>query len=117
MNDEIEALIDNIDEDADKAHADITPSVTALGEIGLPAAPRVIDLLDAPDEMTRLHAQRALEAIINRGAGFRYGQGFPAGAEERVRELWRANGDYAYDAPPPRRAAAIAMWREWVRSQ
>jgi hypothetical protein len=112
---DIEGWIKVIDEGEDPLHADITPAVLALGEIGLPAVPRVIDLLDAPNEMTRLRAQRALEAIVNQQFGFRYGQGFPnREAEETVRALWRTNGDYAYDGSAETRGAAKKKWREWA---
>jgi hypothetical protein len=115
MSDDIDALIRALDDDPSMAHLDITPAVERLAEIGPSAAPRLIALLEADDEMTRLHASRVLEGIIERRFGFRPGRGFPdAASEESVRRLWRENGDYQHDAPPEARAAAAAKWREWL---
>jgi HEAT repeat protein len=115
MSDDIDTLIRALDDDPSMAHLDITPAVERLAEIGLPAAPHLIPLLEAEDPMTRLHASRALEGIIERRFGFRPGRGFPdAAAEESVRRLWRENGDYRSDAPAEARAAATAKWRAWM---
>lgn len=86
----IEALIRTIDDAPDPAHLDITPSVDALIECGVAAVEALLPLLDAENEMTRLHAQRALEGIVYRHFGFRPGRGFPdAASEEAARKLLR----------------------------
>src|SRR5919198_6603025 len=73
----LDALIRTIDDAPDPLHLDMTPSVRALGAYGRDAFPPLLDLLDAPEELTRLHAQRALELAVYRRHGFVAGQGFP----------------------------------------
>lgn len=108
---EIDAHIRALDDDADALHSDITPAVNALAAIGEPALPALLEPLAAPAELTRLHAQRALEGVIYQRHGFRAGQGFPAGGEDAARDDLRAIG-YAYDADDESRDAAIARLRE-----
>lgn len=114
----LDMLIRTIDEGSDPLHGDVTPAVLELGDLGLPVASRVLDLFESSNALTRLHAQRALQAIISRHFGFRNGQGFPDDASEnQVRALWYANGDYEYDAPLEQRTAATQKWRVWVARQ
>ena len=106
-----------INADADKLHLDITPAVNSLANMGLKAVPSLLKLLMSDDEMTRLHAQRALELIINKRHGFIPGQGFPsAEAETAFRTEWQRNGSYDYCADSASRTAAIARWRQWLDS-
>ncbi len=108
----LEALIRTLDDGADLAHVDITPAVGALGRMGEQALPALLAPLDSDDTMTRLHAQRAVEAVFYARHGFRAGQGFPSPADEsRVRDELMAIG-YAYDAAPEQRRAAIARLRD-----
>ncbi len=109
------AILQTLDDAADELHLDITPSVRALGEMGLKAVPALLDLLMAENDMTRLHAQRALELILARRYGFIPGGGYPSPeAAERMRSEWRASGDYDYSANPAVRAASVTKWREWL---
>ena len=110
-DDEIAAHIRALDEDADLLHADMTPAVSALAAIGEPALPALLEPLAASDELTRLHAQRALEGVIYQRHGFQGGQGFPAGGEEAARADLRAIG-YEHDADTASREAAIARLRD-----
>ena len=59
----LEACIRTIDDGVDELHADHTPAVRCLVEIGLPAVVPLLDVLLAPGQLTRLHAQRAIEKI------------------------------------------------------
>lgn len=59
----VQALVQTIGDAADMLHLDYSPSVHALIEVGAPALLPVIDLLDAPEEFTRLRAQRVVEGI------------------------------------------------------
>lgn len=111
---EIEAHIRALDEDADELHSDMTPAVSALAAIGEPALPALLEPLAAPGELTRLHAQRALEGVIYQRHGFRPGQGFPAGAEDAARADLLVIG-YQYDADEASREAAIARLRDELR--
>ena len=104
----IEALIITLDDGAGPNHADITPAVTRLAASGERALPALVAPLRSDNELTRLHAQRALEGVIHRRHGFRAGQGFPDDrAEEATRADLQAIG-YAYDAEPGMREAAVA---------
>lgn len=107
---EIEAQIRALDEDADELHSDMTPAVSALAAIGEPALPALLEPLGAQSELTRLHAQRALEGVIYQRHGFRAGQGFPAGGEDAARTDLRAIG-YRHDDDEAARDAAIARLR------
>lgn len=112
---DIAALLARIDENPDELHLDSTPAVTALAAAGRPALPGLLDLMAAPQPHTRLRAQRAFEGVLMRELGFVPGQGFatPDG-EQRLRALWAAQGGYAWDAPEPARAGAIAAWQAWL---
>ena len=98
----LEALIRTIDDGAGPNHVDITPAVTALGDMGERALPALIEPLGAEDELTRLHAQRALEGAIQSRHG---------GAEDPTRAELIDIG-YAYDDAPEARAAAIDRLRQ-----
>ena len=97
-------------------HADYTPAVWALCAHVLEGAVAVLDALESPEVMTRLHASRVLSCGVSRHFGWRPGQGHPDGSagEERFRTIWRDNGDYAHDAPAPARAASVRAWRAWL---
>jgi hypothetical protein len=109
------ACLETLNDAPDELHLDITPSVRALGEMGLSAVPSLLDLLTHDDEMTRLHAQRALELILEHRHGFIEGRNKPSKErDETVRREWQANGDYDYSADAGTRAAAVAKWRLWL---
>src|SRR5262249_43327444 len=105
----IKTLVAQIDEGGDDPnHADITPSVDQLGQLGPKVIPYLKDALDAKDEMTRLHAQRALERVLEKHFGFVAGQGWtvPDG-ENRYRALWIKNGNYDFQGAEAAREASI----------
>lgn len=109
------ASIQTLNDAADELHLDMTPAVRSLGEMGLKAVPPLLDLLMNVDEMTRLHAQRALEMILSRRHGFIPAQGYSSSkAEEAMRSEWRDHGDYDYSADANARSASVAKWREWL---
>lgn len=113
----LEALVKTLDDAPDELHGDRTPSVDALGEMGSRAVPSLLSLLDEPNEPTRMHAQRALEAIVNRRFGFKPGRGFPsAEAGRRAGSAWAEHGDYNFAAPPASRRDAMAKLRAWFKS-
>lgn len=112
---EIPRLVRTLDDDANPLHADITPSVRRLMELGVPAAVAVLDLLEAPDPVTRLHAQRVIEGVVMYRNGWVPNRGYASlDAEQETRRLLQANGGYRYDAPPEERAAAVRKWRAWL---
>jgi len=76
----------------------------------------VVELLDAPKSTTRLHAERVVEGVLMRSNGWLPNRGYPdRHAEQTTKDILEANGNYRYDAPPARRAAAAKRWRAWVR--
>jgi hypothetical protein len=98
-----------LDEEPDPLHFDYTPGVLCLIRIGVPSLPPLLDLLDAENEATRMHAERAVEGIaINQFLGGRADL-TPRG-ERRWQEWWRRVG-YDHRAPSPKRRAAIARLR------
>jgi hypothetical protein len=115
---EIGELVRTLDEQPHPLHSDFTPSVERLIELGLPAAAAVVDLLDAPNPATRLHAQRVIEGVVMRAEGWRPNRGYPdAAGEQRTRHVLEENGGYRYDAPPEQRRAAMERWRAWLEAQ
>lgn len=116
--DAVSACIRMINDAPDILHGDLTPCVTALAEMGLIAVPALLDLMMHEDEITRLHAQRALEMNLSRRHGFRGGLGFPSpAAEQQARAEWQANGNYDYAADAAARQAAVEKWRQWLSAQ
>jgi len=117
MLQEIADLLRSFDKSSDPAHADITPSVLRLIDLKLPGALAVCDLLNAPQRLTRMRAQRVVEGAVFLHFGFAYGRGFPnAEAERRARGAINENG-YSADAPEDKRHAAIERWRGWLRRE
>jgi HEAT repeat protein len=115
--DALHACLQTLNDSVDELHLDMTPSVIALAGMGEKAVPALLNLMMESDEMTRLHAQRALELFINLRHGFSIGRGFPsAEAEEAAHGEWVAHGDYDYCADEASRTAAITKWQQWLES-
>lgn len=116
---EIETLVQTINDDPDRLHLDYTPSVLKLSELGLPAAKAVLDLLDAPEFLTRKRAQRVLEGVVMRLYGWVPGLGYtdPHEGQKKTQDLLKANGNYRADASPDERRNAIGKWRRWIETQ
>jgi HEAT repeat protein len=111
----LSACLMTINDAPDILHLDITPAVGALSDFGLKAVPALLEFLMHEDEMTRLHAQRALELIVDKRHGFRPGKGFPTvEAEEQARAEWVNNGNYNYLEDKNTRRAAVEKLREWL---
>lgn len=107
------AALRTLDDAPDELHLDQTPAVRTLIAMGERAVPGILEAMLSEDDVTRLHAQRALEGIVYRRHGFLPGAGFPsAEAEEAARGEWRHHGDYAHDASPADRDAAVRAWRD-----
>lgn len=112
----IASLVASIDADPDPLHADFTPAVWGLCGHGLDGARAVLPLLDAPDQMTRMHASRALECAVAAWFGVKRGQTDDprSGVTRRFEAAWIANGPYAWDGPPAARRAARDRWDAWL---
>jgi hypothetical protein len=115
---DIKNLVKTINDDPDPLHADVTPSVLQLIEKGLPAVRAVLDLLDAPELLTRKRAQRVLEGVVMRRHGWVAGQGYtdPDG-QKKTQDLLADNGNYQAGAAPKARKRTIEKWRRWLESQ
>jgi hypothetical protein len=116
-SDEVPDLIKTIGNNPDPLHSDFTPSMLRLIELGLPAALRVVDLLDAPELVTRERAQRVLEGIVMRYHGWRPGQGYPDAKGHLKTEAVLAENDYQAAAPAKSRKAGIKKWRSWIQER
>lgn len=115
--DRVDVWLAAFDEKADPLHADITPSVLALIELGLPGVEAVLDRLNAPARLTRKRAQRVIDGALARHLGWVSSVGFPTPeSAERARAITEANG-YDADANEPSRLAAIARWRDWLAAE
>lgn len=110
----LEACLRTLDDAPDSLHADRTPAVACLIEIGRPALAPLVDRLEAPDEQTRIHARRAVEGITRREFGF---DGSTWSDTDRDRWLtWWASIGYDHAGSTANRAAAVARLRAWMRS-
>jgi hypothetical protein len=111
----LEACLRTLDDAPDPLHADRTPSVRCLIEIGEPALLPLIDRLESDDRDTRMHAERAVQGITRRQFGFD-GFAWPEGAMERWMDWWSA---ISFDsaATPPQRAEAIKRLRLGLKSR
>jgi len=105
-------LVARLDVDSDPLHNDYTPAVNALADHDIAGGCAVLDALDAPDQITRLHASRVLESIVATRFGWRAGRGYrDQYADEHARALYKSIG-YDYDSTD--RHAAIERWRAWL---
>jgi hypothetical protein len=116
---ELADLVQKIDENPDRLHADVTPAVLQLMDLGLPGAKAVLELLDAPEWLTRIRVQRVIEGVVMRRNGWQPGQGYPEPHEgqEKVATVLASNGSYNAKAPSEHRREAIAKWRQWIEAE
>jgi len=56
----IQHLVETIDDNPDRLHVDVTPSVRELSALRLPAAKAVLPLMDHANKVTRMRAFRVL---------------------------------------------------------
>lgn len=99
-----EALIRTIDDFPDVLRAPDTPSTDALIEMGVPALPGVVELMEAPGTETRERAFMVLRRVVE--------ERLPGASWERLSgEL----GPYDPRGDASVREAAAKRWRDWVR--
>ena len=110
-------LVLALDRDPDPLHVDVTPSVSALSQRGPTGALAILDSLDAPDAMTRLHAQRVFEGVIERAHGFRPGRGFPSADDDASAGAEVRTIGFAHEGSASERLSAIERLRTWTRAQ
>jgi HEAT repeats len=87
----LEACLRTIDDAPDPLHADRTPAVQCLIDIGEPALPALVEHLASGDADHRMRAERAIQGISRRRFGFD-GYSWPEGAMERWMDWWTAIG-------------------------
>jgi hypothetical protein len=109
----LEACLRALDDAPDPLHADRTPAVQCLIEIGEPALFPLINRLASDDRDTRARAERAVQGITRRRFGFD-GFAWPKGAMERWVDWWSAV-DFDSAAAPVRRAEAIERLRAGLK--
>lgn len=114
----IEQLVQNINENPDIHHGDLTPSVVALIEIGPSTIPSMLELMVNGDEPTRWRAQAVLHGIVVRRYGFVLGRGWtnPNGPEE-AQGLWLELGNLDYRSGQDSRERAVLRWHQWYRNK
>ncbi len=113
----IAGLVARLDADPDILHADFTPSVWALCALGLPGASAVLHLLDAPDQMTRLHASRVVTCAVLRHfdpRGLSHSDTNGLAAQAAASRVIAQLGAPDPDAPPASRRAVADAWRRWI---
>lgn len=116
--DALEACISTIDDAPDMLHFDITPSVRALTNMGLPALKSVLPLLHSEDERTRQHAQKVLEQVtLNEIKKALKPPPLSPLATTEWTKLWERNGPYQWNAPEDQRRAAIKRWEMWTKGR
>lgn len=104
-----------INEHPDHLHGDWTPAARALVEHGLAALPHILPLLEDDAELTRLRAQRVLEAVTLAWVRERVNAHTLTRADTQAwQTLWERNGAYNWRGAPSARAAAVARWRSWL---
>jgi hypothetical protein len=111
---EVDRLVRTINDNPNKLHSQYTPSVEGLISIGAPAIPRLLDLMETGDYMTRMRAEAALERITMEAYGFVPGRGWsrPTGQDEWG-YLWESLGSLDYKACEEMRRHSVALWRRW----
>lgn len=110
----VQAWLRALDDGAGPRHADVTPAVEALAQLGLAAVEPLLEPLDAGAELTRLRAQRAVEQVIERHHGFRPGAGFPSAAAEQAARAELLQIGYRHDDARALRAEALGRLRAWL---
>jgi len=111
----LEACMRTLDDAHDPLHADRTPAVECLIEIGEPALPPLVDRLESDDRDTRMHAERAVQGITRRRFGFD-GLAWPEGAMEQWMDWWAAIG-FDNAATMQQRTEAIHRLRVWLKNR
>ena len=109
----LEACLRTLNDAPDPLHADRTPAVRCLIEIGEPALLPLVERLASEDGHTRMHAERAVQGITRRRFGFN-GTTWPKGALQRWMDWWRAIG-YDSEGPPEQRAQALERLRSGLK--
>ena len=120
----VQELLAKLDDDPDILHADYTPAVWELIEIGEPVIEPTLPYLLSENETTRLHAERVIEGVMRRMYGFVAGKGWTRpGGEQEFRQLSNTLWDFearggksVYESPVRDRLAYILRVKRWLTS-
>jgi len=102
----LDALIATLDDFPDILRSPFTLAVDALVEVGQPALPRVVPLLDASDSQTRARAFLVLRSVIEASSDV-----------ADFQALWRSLECYDPNGAEPQRHAAALRWRDWIAAR
>jgi len=117
-NAEVDRLIKGINDHPDLLHAESTPAVNRLIDIGKPAIPALLEVIISGDGPTRMRAQAALELITLRMYGFQPGHGWQSNeGEAQWRSFWMDLGSLNWQDTADKRLAAVKLWRQWYVKQ
>jgi hypothetical protein len=114
--DALDACVATLNDAPDMLHYDITPSVVALSEMGIPALHATLPLLDSEDARTRQRAQKVFELVTFNEVSRRVKpRPLSDAARTEWMALWQENGSYRWDAPEGQRKAAMGLWEVWLK--
>jgi hypothetical protein len=121
----IRDVLARLDDVPNPDHADYTPAVDELIDIGEQAVEPTLPYLLADSEVSRTHAARAIKGAMKRMHGFVPGHGWRNPDAERAWEqlwstLWdheKAGGKQMEGAPHEVRVAFIERVKRWLNSR
>lgn len=114
----LQASLATINDAPDPLHYEVTPSVLALVNLGLPVLESVLPLLDSPDPRTRQHAQKVLELVTSNDImASAKPRALTDAARQQWADLWRRNGPYQWDAEEGARKEARERWESWLQDR
>ncbi len=115
--DALDACVTTINDAPDMLHYDITPSVVALSETGIPALQATLPLLDSEDARSRQRAQKVFELVTFNEVSRRVKPRLLSdAARTEWMALWTRNGSYQWNAPEEQRKTAVKLWEEWLKN-
>ena len=116
--DALNALQLTINDAPDLLHFEQTLAVRSLVELGMPALPTVLKLMESTDGQIRQRAQYVLASIVLNDITQRLQpRPLTSDALSAWEKLQQQNGSYRWDAPESARAASIDLWKRWLQDQ
>ncbi|MDX1812184.1 MAG: hypothetical protein R3240_09570 [Gammaproteobacteria bacterium] len=111
----INACLQTINDAADFAHADMTPSVMLLADMEPNVLPQILPLLNDSSRMTRQHAQKVLELVTYKIFAEKHKpKPLSAVARQTWNAAWQENGAYHWDMEEEHRLSCIEKWKTWL---
>ena len=111
----IEFLIAHLHDDPDPQHAEYSTAVYDLIEIGEPAIPRMLDLMESSDFLTRLRAETVIRSFSEEFiAGPNGDMQWTNEMGNRWLALWEKLGALDAQASAETRRESVAKWRNFL---